>query len=151
MTETTVEGKSPSLRLKSVSRINFPQNRTVGWVVRVCVKDSIISKFFADRKHGGTDEALQKAIAFRDETEKTHDKPPTERYVRFKSHANNAGGIPGVVEKVVGGRHIYEVTWCPQPGVVKRTSVSILKYGKERALKLAMSIRSQRLRTKVYL
>ena len=39
---------------------------------------------------------------------------------------------------------MYEVTWCPEPGKMRRTSVSIDKYGEEKAFEIAVKIRKEK-------
>jgi hypothetical protein len=39
---------------------------------------------------------------------------------------------------------VYEVTWSPAPGVIKRTSVAITKHGEQEALRRAIAIRQQK-------
>jgi hypothetical protein len=38
---------------------------------------------------------------------------------------------------------VYEVTWCPEPGLIRRTSVSIEKYGEREARRRALAIRER--------
>ena len=46
------------------------------------------------------------------------------------------------LERVV--RNVYEVTWNPEPGRLKRTWVSIDEYGEEAAFRKACAIRREK-------
>ena len=137
---------------KSISRIDTPGKRTHGWYVRVYFNRTMHSKFFSDSIYGGAEEALQEAIRHRDEIERKIGKPRTDRHVVTASPRNQSGVI-GVQRKIKRSRSrhgkmtecdVYEVTWNPAPNVVRRTSVSIDRYGETEAFKKACAIRLQK-------
>jgi hypothetical protein len=139
---------------KSVSRIDQPEKHTHGWYVRVRFNGKEIAKFFPDKQFGGKTKSLQGAVHFRDETERKLGKPRTDRFVIGRSgRAREMTGVRLVVKKSrsVSGETrespVYEVTWSPEPNVLRRTSVSIRKYGKREALRLAREIREEKERT----
>lgn len=136
---------------KSISRIDDAKKKTHGWYVRVYFKGKMHSKFFSDARFGDKDQGLQEAIKHRDELERKLGKPRSERTVVQVSPRNRSGVI-GVRRRRKssgkkgrpGGYEVYEVTWSPGPGKMKRTSVSIEKYGEEEAFKRACEIRRQK-------
>lgn len=137
---------------KNISRINQPERKTVGWYVRVTFNNQQRSKFFSDHVHGGTEKALEAAIAYRNEVEEQLGKPRTERLV-IAHNSRNRTGIMGVRRKTkviktkTGERvvnNVYEVTWNPEPGRLRRTWVSIDEYGEEAALRKACAIRREK-------
>ena len=136
---------------KSISRIDDPKKKTHGWYVRVYFKGKMHSKFFSDARFGDKDQGLQEAIKYRNELETKLGKPRSERTVVQVSPRNRSGVI-GVRRRRKssgrkgrpGGYEVYEVTWSPGPGKMKRTSVSIEKYGEEEAFRRACEIRRQK-------
>ena len=138
-------------RLKSISRIDQPHKRNHGWYVRVVFRRKIHSKFFSDACNGGRENALRRAVRYRNALEKSLGKPRTDRVIVGSSQ--RPGGIVGVVKKLGYERQrngsikrvpIYEVTWCPEPCKVALTSVSINKHGQRRAFERACAIRRQK-------
>lgn len=138
-------------RYKSISRIDQPEKHTHGWYVRVHFKGKEVSKFFPDKLHKGKSKSLQAAIDFRNETEEKLGKPRTDRPVIMRRPKKK--GMVGVRETVYRTRGadgqlrespVFEVTWNPEPNVVRRTSVSIRKYGKKEALRRAVELRREK-------
>lgn len=136
-------------RYKSISRIDQPRKHTHGWYVRVIFRDQRVAKFFSDRICGGKEAALAEAIAFRNATERRLKKPRTDRPVFGRSRRPGTGivGVRRVIKRSQGRdgqrreRAVYEVTWSPAPGLVRRTSVSISRYGERGALRRALMLR----------
>lgn len=104
---------------KSISRIEDPDNHTVGWYVRVHFNNGSRSKWFADHRHGGKRAALLKAIEFRDATEKELGKPRTDRTVCGGWKANPTG-VVGVQRRVNSRGDYYVVTYAYEPGRLAR-------------------------------
>lgn len=142
-------------RYKSVSRIDQPEKHTHGWYVRVRFNGNEVSKFFPDKQFGGKTKSLQSAIDFRDDTERKLGKPRTDRFVvgHNARGRKEMTGVRLVVKKTRNASGelrespVYEVTWSPEPNVLRRTSVSIRKYGKREALRLAREIREEKERS----
>ncbi len=137
---------------KSISRIDTPSKRTHGWYVRVYFNRTMHSKFFSDSLYGDSEAALEEAIRYRDEVERKVGKPRTDRHVVTASPRNQSGVI-GVQRKIKRSRsrhgkmtecEVYEVTWNPEPNVIRRTSVSIDRYGEEEAFRRACTIRREK-------
>jgi hypothetical protein len=110
-------------------------------------------KFFSDAAHGGKDQALERAVEYRNKAEKELGKPRTDRLV-IARNPRNTSGVMGVQrktkvvvaedgeERVV--KNVYEVTWNPEPGRLCRTWVSIDEYGEEAAFRKACAIRREK-------
>jgi hypothetical protein len=143
---------APPRRHKSISRVDHEPKRMHGWLVRVHFRGERRSKFFGDKAYGGNDAAFAAAIAFRDTAEQQLGKPRTDRVVVGLSPRSTTG-VQGVhritkTQQTSGGgisiQPVYEVTWSPAPGVIKRTSVGITKHGEAEALRRAIAIRQQK-------
>ncbi|HEX8473225.1 MAG TPA: hypothetical protein VF666_04275 [Pyrinomonadaceae bacterium] len=137
---------------KNISRIDQPERNTHGWYVRVTFDGARRVKFFSDASCGGKEKALEKAVSFRNQSEKELGKPRTDRLV-IARNPRNRSGITGVqrktkVVKTEDGerltRNVYEVTWNPEPGRLARTWVSIDEYGEEAAFRRACAIRREK-------
>ena len=137
---------------KGISRIDCPENKTVGWYVRVRLGNVTKSKFISDQKHGGKELALEQAVECRNRLEQELGKPRTD-WVIVGNNPRNSSGIVGVrraVKKYKGknGRvylnEVYEVTWNAGREKRGRTSVSISKYGETTAFRRACAIRRQK-------
>jgi hypothetical protein len=142
---------------KNISRIDAAQKNTHGWYVRIQFKGKSYARFFNDAYCGGSQEALQEAVEYRNQLEVEIGRERTERYLIGGLHPRNNTGVAGVtrtqrVEKKRGKKYIrevYEVTWNPEPGRVRRTTVSVKKYGEEEAFRRACAIRKAK-EAKIY-
>jgi hypothetical protein len=149
---TAPPNEQAPLHHKSISRVDHAPKRMHGWLVRVQFRGEQRSKFFGDKRHGGKQEALDAALAFRDQAEQQLGKPRTDRVVVGVSSRCTTGvqGVHRIIktEQTASGgvsiRPVYEVTWSPAPGVIKRTSVAITKHGEQEALRRATEIRQQK-------
>jgi hypothetical protein len=121
-------------------------------MVRIARDTHRVSKFFADRKYGGKRNAQQAAKDFRDrqlaEFERAGIRPRAKRLVSRSSH-NKTGllGIRRFVRKLPDGteRAYYSVSWHPRPGLAAGTTISVSRYGEEKALARAKAIRNKML------
>jgi hypothetical protein len=137
---------------KGISRIDQEKRNTHGWYVRVSFNGEKRAKFFSDTSYGGNEEALKRAVEYRNEAEQKLGKPRTNRLV-IARNPRNRSGITGVqrktkVVKTETGerisRNVYEVTWNPEPGRMAREWVSIDEYGEEAAFRKACAIRREK-------
>jgi hypothetical protein len=137
---------------KGISRIDQPERKTHGWYVRVTFNGQRRVKFFSDEANGGKEKALEAAVRFRNRAEKELNKPRTDRLV-IARNPRNRSGIMGVQRKTkvvhtpAGERvtdNVYEITWNPSPGEVRRAWVSIDEYGEEAAFRKACAIRREK-------
>jgi len=122
---------------KSISRIDSTKNRTHGWNVRIHFEGSTKRKLFSDKKHGGTETALEAAIKWRNATEKKLGKTRTERVV-FTSPQTDTG-VVGV--SFCERENKYVVTWVSPDGSQSNTSIGIQRIGKDAAFVKACSLR----------
>jgi hypothetical protein len=133
----------PSSGHKGVSRVDSEKRNSHGWLVRVRFKGESLSRFFTDSVYGGKEKSLRAAVRGRNELEREMGKPRTDRTLIVQA-AQDTTGVPGVKLTMKEGREVFEVTWCPRPNVVSRTSVSIAKYGAEAAFHRACRIRQSK-------
>jgi hypothetical protein len=137
---------------KGISRIDCPERKTVGWYVRVRLKNVTKSKFISDSKHGGKEAGLKAALECRNQLEKELGKPRTDWVIVGENPRNNTGvvGVRRAVKKYIGKdgkvhlNEVYEVSWNAGREKKGRTSVSIKKYGEKGAFRRACSIRRQK-------
>ncbi len=137
---------------KGISRIDCPENKTVGWYVRVRLGNVTRSKFISDKANGGKDAALVKAVECRNQLERELGKPRTD-WVLVGTNPRNKSGVVGVrrTTKKYRGKdgtiyhnEVYEVSWNAGREKRGRTSVSIAKYGEMGAFRRACAIRRQK-------
>ena len=143
---------------KGISRIDHEEKHTHGWYVRVCFDRKMHSKFFSDGSNGGKEKALKKAVKHRNDLEKELGKPRTDRII-VVSNQRNTTGIIGVQRTIKGipakkgadplAGAVYEVTWSPEPNVLRKTSFSVEKHGEEGAFQKAVELR-QKVEKKIY-
>jgi len=97
------------------------------------------SKYFAEGAHGGTRKAFQKAVDWRDATEKVLGKPRTDRTIAAAGKRSRTG-IQGVYQQ----NQSIVVAWTSKPGKLERKFISINKYGREEALRQAVEFRRKK-------
>lgn len=124
-----------------------------GWMVRISRPKVKISKFFSDSKYKGKRLAQYAARDFRDEKLKELEaQGKTARAQKLVwRQKNNTTGVIGITrtsrKKADGTTSDYlNITWRPQPGVQRATSISIEKYGELKAMKKAVAIRNKHLK-----
>jgi len=125
---------------KDIARIDQESKRTHGWYVRERFKGTTHSKFFSDGKCGGRYSSLLAALAWRNEIEATLGKIRTDKHIGTVSHTTTGVGGVRFNEKL----HRYEVSWVDSQGKQGKTSVSIVKHGKQIALAKACQIRKEK-------
>lgn len=139
------------IKQKGISRID--SGSTHGWFVRGYRNKKTFSRLFSDLKCGGKEQALNAALAFREdlyrELQEIPAKPRARRVVTRDSR--NRTGVLGVCRTTKtspnGGKHeCYTVSWRPSPGLQKCTSYSIRKYGEKEAFRLAVEHRERMMR-----
>ncbi len=119
-----------------------------GWQVKIARAGKRFCPYFSDSKFGGARGALKEAVRVRDLFEKDHPRPKPGSQINVLLPSNKTG-IPGVQirflrgkrgrNKDEGARAIAQ--WCPKMGVVRMRSFSFEKFGRPRALKLAVKAR----------
>lgn len=132
--------KNQAEKHKDIARLDQSSKHTYGWYVRVRFNGKTHSKLFSDLKHGGRAASLLAAIAWRDSTEEEIGKPRTDRNIVTMSKTN--AGIVGV--RLNEKLNRYEVSWVTLQGKQGKTTVSILRHGKEKAFKIACERRQEK-------
>lgn len=135
-----VEDKSLTEKHKDIARIDQVSKHTYGWYVRVRFNRKTHSKLFSDIKHGGRESSLLAAIAWRDQTESSLGKLRTDKHIVMASKTKT--GVIGV--RLNEKLNRYEVSWSTREGKPGKTTVSILKHGKEKAFQIACEKRQQK-------
>lgn len=137
---------------KGISRIDNDRRNIHGWYVRVSFDRKMQSKFVSDSTHGGKEKGLKAAIRYRNQIEKDLGKPRTDR-VMVISTSRNKTGILGVqwgfkgkgpTRKDPKKGLVFEVTWSPQPNVLRKVSFPVRKLGEEEAFRFAVEYRQKR-------
>lgn len=143
---------------KGISRIDHAKKHCHAWYVRVCFDRKLYSKLFSDASNGGKEKALKLSIKYRNDLEKKLGKPRTDRIIVVSNNRNTTGviGVQRTIKKGVSVRDgnlldgaSYEVTWSPEPNILRKTSFSIEKYGEEGAFQKAVALR-QKVEKKIY-
>ncbi len=106
------------------------RSSTHGWQVRVSHDGTRKTKFFADRKYGGREAALQLAIEHRDELLATRPEPsgPVERRAQRRS----TSGVAGIRLAFKNGTAYIEANWVGEDGRAV-TSFSVGRWGLRKA------------------
>lgn len=131
---------------KDVARIDQVSKKTFGWYVRVRFNGVIHSKLFSDFLHGGRDQSLLAAINWRNAKEREIGKPRTDRNIVTLSSRDT--GIVGV--RLNKKLNRYEASWVSPQGKQGKTSISIQKHGKEKALKIACEKRQEKEKERLF-
>lgn len=130
-----------------ISRIDNSKHWTHGFFVRVLWQGRTHSAFFADKKHGGREQALAVAQEFRLILRKKLGVPDQGLRQRLAESVGRRGksGIRGVQRvidrRVKPWRKYWLAKWSPELGVVKKKKFSIRKHGEEEARELAIRAR----------
>ena len=138
--------------MKNITRVRDPKKRVNGYYVRIQWKKERYSRLFSVDEYG-EDNALQRAIEWRNDTERQIGKPRTDRQVMGTTRPTNTGekGIRRVmVSHYKRGRRNkqahpwYIITTVDEQGKQRRTGVSIEKHGEQKAMELAKQLYRER-------
>ena len=122
---------------------------TGGWLVRVMRKGKLHKDYFSDLEYVKR-KGLAAARKCRDKLEKDL-KGYTAKQLARKQRSNNTSGYPGVrlvdeVDPRWPSQPSYEywiAQWSPKKGTRKTRRFSVLKYGHDKAFKLAVAARKK--------
>lgn len=138
-----------------ICRIDQPEKRTHGFFLRAARQREIYSAFFPDKKWGGRAEALAAAVEYRRKLLNLLGRPahPSRRYWAETVRRRGRSGICGV-RRVVNRRSkpwlkYWQASWSPKPGVVRKKTFSIRKFGEAKARQLAIRARRAGVRSMV--
>jgi hypothetical protein len=136
-----------------ICRIDQPLKHNHGFFVRLARRGKIHSAFFADKKHGGREQAFAAAQQHYRKLRVKLGKPKTNSR-RFWAELPRRKGRSGIlgVQKIVDRRNgkpqiVWKATWSPEPYVVRRKQFSVKKHGAKRAKLLAIRARNAGLRS----
>ena len=135
-----------------ICRIDQPAKHNHGFFVRVSRKGKIHSAFFADKKHGGREQAFaagqehyQKLLA-----QLGPPKQMARRWwaeLRRRKGSSNVVGVQKILDRRSKKPHVvWKATWSPKPYVVERRQFSARKFGARKARRLAIRARRAGLR-----
>lgn len=113
------------------------RSTTHGWQVRVRRQGNRVTKFFADGKHGGSDEALEAAKKYRDWL--LEELPEPDDPVKRSAEARSRSGVAGLnmTLKDIGNgtkKPYVQLSWIDQSGTRRSASYSAEKWGLRRAV-----------------
>jgi hypothetical protein len=132
----------------NIRRVDHEGSGTHCWRVTVQRRTRVYVRNFSDGLHGGSQAALEAAIAYRDTLTTTH--PPLElpAYCAILKKTNRSG-ISGLTRVdrwgVCKGRRQHKLFWEAQwplgHGRAQHKTFSIFKYGEEGAFQKALAAR----------
>lgn len=130
-----------------LTRIDRPSKSSHGYAVQVTRHKINYSAFFADKKHGGREQAFANAQAHYLKLRKKLGMP-AERSRRWEAGVLRRPGKSGIqgVQRVIDRRakpwrEYWQATWSPEQGVGRRKVFSIREHGEEKAKNLAIRAR----------
>ncbi len=126
-----------------VSRIDDPEKRMFGWLVRFSVAGQHTRKFFSDLAHEGSKKAEAAAEKFALAHLEDHSEIRSLRS-RLLPRRNTPHGVPGVARYVrAGGTSAFWTAYWTQDGVRRQKKFSIAIHGEREARELAFATRDE--------
>ncbi|MFT5467140.1 MAG: hypothetical protein ACI8UO_002243 [Verrucomicrobiales bacterium] len=133
-----------------ITRIDQPEKKNHGFYVRITHRGKTHQKYFPDKSSGGKNKALKMAKEFRDDLLKKMPKYKQEAAARKKRKALRSGvtGVTHVVSKVGEDKEYqyWQAAWADEAGKRRTAKFSISRYGKEKALDMAVKARAKAVR-----
>ncbi|HVT34775.1 MAG TPA: hypothetical protein VHE37_04305 [Nevskiaceae bacterium] len=130
------------MKIRGVTRIEGPQGRGSGWMVRLTRNGKTTHKWFADGLHGGKRKALAAAREHQARLEAA--APPVSSPAERKTVRNTSGKVGVRLEQkttVRGAREYeyegYSAFWRTPEGSTQTITFSCSKYGRRKARQLA--------------
>lgn len=129
-----------------ITRLAQAGTGTFGWQVRLRRRGVRYAKYFADRSHGGLEEALGAAQEWRDALMRQLAEDEGTRVCARSPR--NSSGVVGVAKVVVAGPrgavyYFWQATWCPSPGKRRSIRFSVRRHGDQAAFQLAVEARRE--------
>ena len=139
--------------MRNIRRVDHEASSTHCWRVTIQRQSRMYRRDFSDGPHGGFEQALRAAIQYRDYVIAHHPSWPCRTIAILKK--NNRSGISGLTrvdrwERSKGRRYrrvFWEVQWPIGNGRAKHRKFSVLKYGEDRALQMALAARETALQS----
>lgn len=133
-----------------ITRIDQPEKKNHGFYVRITHRGKTHQKYFPDKSSGGKPKALKLAKEFRDSLLEKMPRYKQELAARKKRKALKSGvtGVTHVVSKVGENKQYqyWQAAWADEDGKRRTAKFSISRYGKEKALDMAVKARGKAVR-----
>ena len=133
-----------------ITRIDQPEKKNHGFYVRITHRGKTHQKYFPDKSSGGKNKALKLAKGYRDELLAKMPKYKQEMAARKKRKALKSGvtGVTHVVSKVGEDKQYqyWQAAWADENNKRRTAKFSISRYGKEKALEMAIKARNKAVR-----
>ncbi len=137
----------------NICRRDHEGSKTHCWRVEIRRQSRTYRRSFSDGRYGGRANALQAALAYRDQVVAAHPRLARSTYCAIV-RTNNRSGISGLtrVDRVeLSGRPQRKLYWEAQvplgQGCAQHRRFSIRKYGEEGAYQRALAVREGALRS----
>ena len=117
---------------RNIARIDIDSRNTHGWQVRITRHRVRHTKFFSDSKFGGSEEALQAAIEYRDEQLKKLPDPLPG--AKLAAQARSTSGVPGIRLTLDRGIARVEADAVTKEGKRQVRTFSLRRWGLRKAL-----------------
>lgn len=117
---------------KNIARIDIDNRNTHGWQVRITRHRKRHTKFFSDSRYGGSDEALDAAIAYRDE--QLEILPDPLPGAKLAAQARSTSGVPGIRLTLDRGIARVEADAVTSEGKRQVRTFSLRRWGLRKAL-----------------
>ena len=135
-----------------ITRIDQPEKKNHGFYVRITHRHKTHQKYFPDKSSGGKRKARNAAEKFRDDLLKKMPKYKQELAARKKRKALQSG-VVGVTHVVTGQQEdgsfryqYWQAAWADAEGTRRTSKFSIGRYGKQKALDMAVKARAKAVR-----
>ena len=143
----------PSSDLYGISRIDDEQHHSHAWRVSLRRHGKRHVKNFTDKRFGGTDAALRRALRFRDEFVSSH-PPISRKEVCLVRRSNNRSGVSGVCtyakrherrDGTIKENWYWEASWPDTSGKAVKRVFSVNNFGESMARQMAINARAEAL------
>ena len=140
--------------MRNIRRVDHEASSTHCWRVTIQRQSRMYRRDFSDGPHGGSEQALRAALQYRDRVIADHPPLAMPHYCAILKKTNRSG-ISRLTrvdrwERSKGRRYrrvFWEVQWPIGNGRAKHRKFSILKYGEDRALQMALAARETALQS----
>ncbi|MFE8645567.1 AP2/ERF family transcription factor [Sphingomonas sp. NCPPB 2930] len=127
-----------------IVRVEHKDQNTWGWAASLRRNGATVGRrYFADMKHGGMENALAAARAYRDFLLEQY-PPLVSREFRQRLRKHNTSGVAGV-SRLNQGSGAWVATTQLRGGKVLTKQFSVSRYGEEEAKRLAIAERNRQL------
>jgi hypothetical protein len=141
----------PTKRVQAgITRFDIQPRGTKGYMVRISRKGEMHNKFFSDKECGSKTKALKMARTFYNKLLKQLPPPSTSKGVMSTRNSTGHVGVHLAVNPSEYWEDVeyssYVASWKSEKGERRKISFSVQKYGKRKALALAVIAREKGLK-----